>query len=108
MASITQPPLASALALPGTQGSSNYLLSLAPHTLFEILALHVLFCLPGNTLSLLFIRVTASSPLFLIFLGGGLCCCTQAFSSCGERGLLFVAVHGLLVTVASLVAEHEL
>ena len=30
----------------------------------------------------------------------------RAFSSCGERGLLFVAVHGLLIAVASLVAEH--
>ena len=29
------------------------------------------------------------------------------FSSCGERGLLFVVVHGL-IAVASLVAEHEL
>ena len=29
----------------------------------------------------------------------------QAFSSCGEQGLLFVAVRGLLVAVASLVAE---
>ena len=29
------------------------------------------------------------------------------FSSCGERGLLFVAVHGLLIVVASLVAEHR-
>ena len=38
----------------------------------------------------------------------GLCCCAQAFSSCGERGLLFVAVHGLLIVVASLVAEHRL
>ena len=38
----------------------------------------------------------------------GLCCCAQAFSSCCERGLLFVAVHGLLITVASLVAEHGL
>ena len=28
--------------------------------------------------------------------------------SCGERRLLFVAVHGLLVAVASLVAEHGL
>ena len=28
--------------------------------------------------------------------------CAQAFSSCGERGLLFVAVHGLLIAVASL------
>ena len=30
------------------------------------------------------------------------------FSSCGERGLLFVVVHGLLTAVASLVAEHGL
>ena len=32
----------------------------------------------------------------------------HAFSSCGEWGLLFVAVHGLLIAVASLVAEHGL
>ena len=44
--------------------------------------------------------------LFLAVLG--LCCCTQTFSSCRERGLLFVAVHGLLIAVASLVAEHGL
>ena len=44
--------------------------------------------------------------LFLAVLG--LRCCTQAFSSCGERGLLFVAMHGLLIAVASLVAEHGL
>ena len=30
------------------------------------------------------------------------------FSSCSERGLLFVAVRGLLIAVASLVAEHGL
>ena len=29
-------------------------------------------------------------------------CCARAFSSCGERGLLFVAVRGLLIAVASL------
>ena len=44
--------------------------------------------------------------LFLAVLG--LCCCAQAFSSCGEQGLLFVVVHGLLIAVASLVAEHRL
>ena len=38
----------------------------------------------------------------------GLRCCERAFSSCGEWGLLFVAVHGLLIAVASLVAEHGL
>ena len=32
----------------------------------------------------------------------------RAFSSCSERGLLFVVVHGLLIAVASLVAEHGL
>ena len=38
----------------------------------------------------------------------GLCCCVWAFPSCGEQGLLFVAVRGLLIEVASLVAEHGL
>ena len=33
-------------------------------------------------------------------------CCTWAFSSCGEWGLLFVAVRGLLIVVASLVVER--
>ena len=37
----------------------------------------------------------------------GLRCCAQAFSSCGEQGLLFVAMCGLLIAVASLVAEHR-
>ena len=36
----------------------------------------------------------------------GLCCCVRAFSSCGERGLLFIAMHRLLIEVASLVAEQ--
>ena len=38
----------------------------------------------------------------------GLCCYARAFSSCSERGLLFIEVHGLLIAVASLVAEHVL
>ena len=37
----------------------------------------------------------------------GPCYCAQAFSSCGERGLLFL-VRVLLIVVASLVAEHQL
>ena len=44
--------------------------------------------------------------LFLAVLG--LRCCARAFSSCGEQGLPFVAVSGLLNAVASLVAEHGL
>ena len=38
----------------------------------------------------------------------GLRFCVRAFSSCGERGPLFIAVHGPLTAVASLVAEHKL
>ena len=44
--------------------------------------------------------------LFLAVLG--LRCCARAFSSCGEPGLLFVAVRGLLIAVASLLVEHGL
>ena len=43
--------------------------------------------------------------IYLILAVLGLCCCAQAFSSCSEQGLLFIAVHGLLTVVASLFAE---
>ena len=46
--------------------------------------------------------------IYLFLAALGLHCCAWAFSSCGERGLLFVAVRGLLTAVASLVAEHGL
>ena len=47
--------------------------------------------------------------LFILFLAVlALCCCARAFSSCGELGLLFIAVRMLLIVVASLVAEHGL
>ena len=38
----------------------------------------------------------------------GLCFCARAFSSCGKRGPLFIAVLGPLTIAASLVAEHKL
>ena len=38
----------------------------------------------------------------------GLRFCAKAFSSCGERGPLFIAVRGPLAIAASLVAEHRL
>ena len=38
----------------------------------------------------------------------GLRFCARAFSSCGKRGSLFIAVRGPLTIVASLVAEHRL
>ena len=39
---------------------------------------------------------------------GSLLLCAGFLSSCGERGLLFVVVRGLLIAVASLVVEHGL
>ena len=44
--------------------------------------------------------------LFLAVLG--LRFCARAFSSCGERGPLFIAVRGPLTIAASLVVEHRL
>ena len=46
--------------------------------------------------------------LLIIFGALGLRCCAWGFSSCGEQGLLFIAVHRLLIRVASLAAEHGL
>ena len=43
-----------------------------------------------------------------IFAVLGLHFCARAFSSCGERGPLFIAVHRPLTIAASLVAEHRL
>ena len=38
--------------------------------------------------------------LFIYLLAAlGFCCCARAFSSCGERGLLFIVVHELLIAV---------
>ena len=44
--------------------------------------------------------------LFMAVLG--LRFCARAFSSCSERGPLFIAVRGPLTVAASLVAEHRL
>ena len=54
----------------------------------------------------LFFSVFSFFHLFLAALG--LHCCVWAFSSCSKQGLLFVAVHRLLIAVSSLVVEHRL
>ena len=41
--------------------------------------------------------------MYLFLAALGLLCCVRAFSSCGEQGLLFVVVWGLLIVVDSLV-----
>ena len=51
----------------------------------------------------------ATSIFFFFFLVVlGLHFCARAFSSCGKRGPLFIAVRGPLTIAASLVAEHRL
>ena len=62
------------------------------HKVFVFFLTHCLLCL--------FIY------LFLAVLG--LRFCARAFSSCGKRGPLFIAVRGPLTVVASLVAEQRL
>ena len=65
-----------------------------------------LFLLKGTSLLFFFFFFYNFFYLFL----AALClhCCTQAFSSCGKQGLLFVAVFMLLIAVSSLVVEHRL
>ena len=58
---------------------------------------------PGKPLVIDFFK-----KIYLFLAALGLHCCVRAFSSCSEQGLLFVAVRGLLIAVASLVAEHGL
>ena len=59
-------------------------------------------------LLLLFFYKSIYFYFYLFFVALGLCCCARAFSSCGELGLLLLAVRGLLIAAASLFAEHGL
>ena len=53
---------------------------------------------------LIFFKTFKNLVLFAL----GLHCCSWAFSSCHEQGLLVFGVHGLLIEVASVVVEHGL
>ena len=66
----------------------------------KLIKIIVFFCL--------FLFLINLFSLFLFLAASGLRCCSRAFSSCDEQGLLFVVVRGLLIVVASLVAEHGL
>ena len=57
---------------------------------------HTVYCLSLKTTPYIYIFFLNKFILFILFLAVlGLRCCVQAFSSCGKRGLLFVAVCGL-------------
>ena len=55
-----------------------------------------------------FLVIYLSIFIYLFLAVLGFCCCAQDFSSCGKQGLLFAAVRGLLIVVASPVVEHGL
>ena len=87
------------------QSLINILKSGTCRTLKKILFVCVCVCV---CVWFVFVFVFFNLFIYLFLAVLGLCCCAQAFSSCGEQGLLFVAVHGFLIAVASLVSEYGL
>ena len=87
-----------------------------PHT--DLTHAHTCTHFPAARAPILFIHIprTLYSSFFFFFFNFiclfmavlGLSFCARAFSSCGKRGPLFIAVCGPLTIVASLVAEHRL
>ena len=70
-----------------------------------------LWCLLHHTSPSISFFVVVNKCIYFIYLclaALGLRCCVRAFSSCGEQGPLCIAMRGLLIAVASLVAEHGL
>ena len=62
-----------------------------------------------TTVRLVNASLTSCTFIFIyLFLAALIFVAVPAFSSCGEQGLLFIAVRGLLIAVDSLVVEHEL
>ena len=64
--------------------------------------------LDGRELGLAFFFLINYLFIYLFMAVLGLRFCARAFSSCGERGPLFIVVHGPLTIAASLVVEHRL
>ena len=89
---------------------------LSPHifsSLFSLKVLILLFSLTylNSSSFFFFLKEKLFLNLFIylfIFAVLGLRFCARAFSSCGERGPLLIAVRGPLTVAASLVAEHRL
>ena len=87
----------------GLHGLNKTYICMFCHLLhFSIMSMWDVFC----TL-LLFFKIYLF--IYLLFLAAlDLCFCARAFSSCGKRGPLFIAVRGPLTVAVSLVAEHRL
>ena len=89
-----QSPLRPPLSPPGYRGCHQFYI----YIFFNFFKINLIY----------FVIYFINLFIYLFLAALGLRCCARAFSSCGEQGLLFVAVHGLLTAVASLVAEHGL
>ena len=77
----------------------------------DLVALFLFFFNKLMCFFVFFLRVLVIFKYLFIYLFMavlGLRFCVRAFSSCGERGPLFIAVCGPLTVAASLVAEHRL
>ena len=94
----------------------KYMLSRYTHCRFFLSIFFIKFFLCGpfslksllNFFTILFLLFFLNKFIYLFMATLGLCCCARAFSSCCERGLLFIAVCGLLIAVDSLLVEHGL
>ena len=64
--------------------------------------------MPGPSLNVFYFLINFMYLFIYFWLCWVFVAARGLFSSCGERGLLFVVVRGLLIAVASLVAEHGL
>ena len=53
-------------------------------------------------------RFVSFLKIYLFLVALGLHCYVQAFSKCSEQRLLFLAVHGLLILMASFITKHRL
>ena len=83
--------------------------SVISSSIFSVLTFSLSFWDSGDTNVNFFFFLNIFYLFIYLFLAAlGLRCCVRAFSSCSEWGLLFIAVCGLLIAVASLVAEDGL
>ena len=83
--------------------------TVVPHSFYPIICIKALFCNFFFFFNIFFLSKFAYLFIYLYFMAVlGLRFCARAFSSCGKRGPLFIAVRGPLTIVASPVAEHRL
>ena len=76
--------------------------------MLEALCFYTLSILPGALFPSLLLFLKKLFLFIYFWLRWAFAAARGLFSSCREWGLLFVVVHGLLIAVASLVAEHRL